>query len=405
MRASAAATTGALPAARSTVVFALTRIPLSLSTGRSSQFGCEASSTMPRSTSASAVQAPSAPGRSVRLPPAISPAAQRTLKGPRAMAPLVELTGSSASMPRRRGLPACSRVTPRRLCVRMLRTAGWPSLKETEASPVQRPVVTVMPAGVRKGFSAMRSASSAAMVTVASSAFAGSRPPFQVRVCGIAIFTPCPVIARRLTAKPASVLCAFAERRHSERPLLGRLGESLLRSAQSALRSASACQRAPSSSALAPPVMRTSGSCWLRMPKREGSTSSSAATEVCPARCSPRSFNAGRPAESFIVPVKVTPGLPGTVAASRTKPTEPAAAGLASLAAISMRSEPRSSRSASSVMPSAPSGRRNAPFREISPRGSVVCLPTANPGQATPARRSAWPRESKASPRTLKRSS
>jgi hypothetical protein len=40
----------------------------------------------------------------------------------------------------------------------------------------------------------------------------------------MAIFTPCPVIASRFTAKPASVLCAFAARRHSERPPLGRLG-------------------------------------------------------------------------------------------------------------------------------------------------------------------------------------
>jgi hypothetical protein len=68
---------------------------------------------MPTSTSASAFQAPSAPGRRVRLPPAISPAAQRTLKGPSAIVPSAELTGSSASMPRMSGCPVPVQVRPK----------------------------------------------------------------------------------------------------------------------------------------------------------------------------------------------------------------------------------------------------------------------------------------------------
>ena len=404
IRASAAATTGALPAARLMVVCALTRIPLSLSTGRSSQFGWEASSTMPTLTSACADQAPSAPGRRVTVPLAILPAAQLRLKGEREIAPPSDFTGSSASISRISTLPARSRVTPRRLCVRTLVTAGLPSLKETEASPVHRPAVAMTSAAERKGLSAMMSASLAAMVTVASFAFSGSKPPFHVSVCGMMTVTPFPEIERLLTAKPVVVLCALAAIFHSERLPFGRERENLLRSDQSALRSALACQREPSSSPLAVPVRRISGSCWLRIPKRVGSTSSCALTVVRPARLLPDSFTAGRLAESLSVPVKVMPGLPGAVLASSTKPTEPAASGLASLAASSSRRLPRSAIRSSSPRPAPPSGRRKSAFRVTSPRGSVICLPTAKPGQAIPARKSALPRESNSSPRTLKRS-
>ena len=359
---------------------------------------------MPTLTLATADQAPSAPGRSVSEPVAILPAAQPTLNGAREIAPSSDLMGSSASISCIRALPPRSSVTPRRLCVRMLVTAGLPSLKEMEASPVQSPAVAMMSAVARKGLSALRSASLAAMVTVASLAFSGSRPPFHVSVCGMAIVTPLPVIARLLTAKPLSVLCAFAASFHSERLFFVSDFENLLRSAQSALRSALACHREPSISPLALPERRTSGSCWLRMPKRVGSTSSCALMVVRPARLLPESFTAGRLAESLSVPVKWTPGLPAVLAASRTKPTEPAAIGLASLAASSSRRLPISAIRSSRPMPSAPSGRWKLAFSVTSPRGSVICLPTAKPGQAIPARKSALPRVSNSSPRTLKRS-
>ena len=200
------------------------------------------------------------------------------------MAPSSDLMGSSASISRISGLPPRSSVTPRRLCVRTLETAGLPSLNEIEASPVQRPDVAMISAAERKGLSAMRSASLAAMVTVASLAFSGSRPPFQVSVCGMAIVTPLPVMARLSTAKPAGVLCAMAAIFHSERVFLARDGENLLRSGQTALRSALAFQRAASISPAAIPESRTSGSCWLRMPKWVGSTSSWAVPTVRPAR-------------------------------------------------------------------------------------------------------------------------
>ena len=216
---------------------------------------------MPTLTLATADQAPSAPGRSVSEPVAILPAAQPTLNGAREIAPSSDLIGSSASISCISGLPPRSRVTPRRLCVRMLVTAGLPSLKEIEASPVQSPAVAMMSAAARKGLSAFRSASLAAIVTVASLAFSGSRPPFHVSVCGMAIVTPLPVIARLLTAKPLSVLCAFAASFHSERLFFASDFENLLRSAQSALRSALACHREPSISPLALPERRTSGSC------------------------------------------------------------------------------------------------------------------------------------------------
>ena len=220
---------GLSPAACERAAWAATRMPASLSRGRSSQPGCAASSAIPRSTSAVADHAPSMPGRKISSPEASVPASAATLNGARRSAPLAACSGMSASMPRRIVRPARSTSRPRIACVFTVSIAGWPFASVMVASPVQRPAVIARSAPARNGASVTRSAS----VALSRRATSCGSLPWGIRIgCSLVSSMPLP-FTLRVSSTRLPVFCSMPKASvHAEPVPFGMAFEKRDRSAQ-----------------------------------------------------------------------------------------------------------------------------------------------------------------------------